>query len=232
MCFCDVHIAYVIHEHSILGFPEDWLSNTFTSLSHCMAVVAVASGFIGQFAATSGPLGPVAFCSTSFIVCALFLMVAWNKDSNGPKFMLSNFSYNISQTISAARSSRQMVLVLSIASLCEAAITVFTFYWAPWLSMIAREEQHSVPHEIIFASYISASMLGNYLFQLFSSKVGSDNALQGILFGSAVAFFLGSVFQTPLMSYGVSLFVQLCVGGYWPSIGLLRGRFVILFFVS
>jgi hypothetical protein len=221
MIVCVIFVAaYVIHEHTILGFPEDWLSNTFTLLSHCMAVIAVVSGALGQSAASSGPLGPVA-------LCAVFLMLSWNQDSNGPKFMLSNFSYNLSQTISAARSSRQMVLVILISSLCEAAITVFTFYWAPWLTMIAREESHSIPYEIIFSSYIAASMLGNYLYQLFSTKVGTENALQAILFGSAAAFFLGSVFQTPMMSFGVSLFVQLCVGGYWPSIGLLRGRSIV-----
>jgi hypothetical protein len=219
--------AYVIHEHTILGFPEDWLSNTFTLLSHCMAVIAVVAGAAGQSAASSGPLGPVAFCSCAFILCALFLLLSWSKDSNAPKFMLSNFSFNLSQTLSAAKSSRQMVLVLMIASLCEAAITVFTYYWAPWLTMIAREESHSIPYEIIFSAYISSSMLGNYLYQLFSTTVGAENALQAILFGSAAAFFLGSVFQTPMMSFGVSLFVQLCVGGYWPSIGLLRGRSVV-----
>lgn len=219
--------AYVIHEHAILGFPEDWLSHTFTLLSHCMAVIAVLSGFVGQSAASSGPLGPVALCSCVFILCALYLLLAWTKDTNGPKFMLSNFSYNVSQTLSSLRSSRQLVLVLLISSLCEAAITVFTYYWAPWLTQMAREESHRVPYEIIFSAYISSSMLGNYIYQLFSTAVGPDNALQAILFCSAAAFFLGSVFQTPMMAFGVSLIVQLCVGGYWPSIGLLRGRSIV-----
>jgi hypothetical protein len=84
-----------------------------------------------------------------------------------------------------------------------------------------------VPYEIIFSTYISASMLGNYIYQLIVSQWGNDMVFQMILVGSSGAFFLGSVFQTPSMVFVISMFVQAFVGGYWPSIGFLRGRYVM-----
>jgi energy-converting hydrogenase Eha subunit A len=54
-----------------------------------------------------------------------------------------------------------------------------------------------------------------------------DVIFQGILFASSAAFFLGAVFQTPTMAFGISVIVQMCVGGYWPSVGYLRGRYVV-----
>jgi hypothetical protein len=56
---------------------------------------------------------------------------------------------------------------------------------------------------------------------------GVDVIFQGILFASSAAFFLGAVFQTPTMAFGISVIVQMCVGGYWPSVGYLRGRYVV-----
>ena len=97
------------------------------------------------------------------------------------------------------------------------------------------EESHTVPYPIVFATYIAASMLGNYLYQMSSEKGGTgsvgaanvDGIFQAILFASSTAFFLGAVFQTPSMAFGISIIVQMCVGGYWPSVGYLRGRYVL-----
>ena len=45
-----------------------------------------------------------------------------------------------------------------------------SYYWAPWMAslLIAEGEEHKLPYEIVFSSFIVASMLGNYLFQMFS----------------------------------------------------------------
>ena len=56
--------SYVIHEHTSLGFPDDWLTQTFTFLTHAMAVVAVVSGTFGQMvSAMAGPLGCAGLCA-------------------------------------------------------------------------------------------------------------------------------------------------------------------------
>lgn len=147
--------------------------------------------------------------------------------------MLSAFIFNVNQTIQATKANKQMGMLMAISALCESTITIFTFYWAPWITSMVIEESHSVPYPLVFATYIATSMLGNYLYQMVSAQrqavhgAGADGTFQEILFCSTAAFFLGAVFQTPTMAFGVSIIVQLCVGGYWPSVGYLRGRYVV-----
>lgn len=218
--------SYLIHQHATLGFPDDWLQQTFSFRTHSMAFIAAASGIIGQTAVFSGPTACIGLCSFLFGVVALHIYLAWDKDMNGPRFMLSGFTFNMSQISQAAKSNKQVVILLLISSLCEAGVTIFTFYWAPWMTSMAAEETHSVPYEIVFATFTTAAMVGNYLHQLYALQPGTDPALamQGILSASAAAFFLGSVFQTPMMAFFISVIIQLCIGGYWQAIGHLRSR--------
>jgi hypothetical protein len=36
--------SYLVHDHASQGFPDDWLLNTFSKLTHGMTFVAIASG--------------------------------------------------------------------------------------------------------------------------------------------------------------------------------------------
>lgn len=36
--------AYLVHEHTTQGFPDDWLLNTFSKLAHAMTIVAIVAG--------------------------------------------------------------------------------------------------------------------------------------------------------------------------------------------
>eukprot|EP01038_Epipyxis_sp_PR26KG_P007409 gene7409-10100_t len=221
--------AYAIHEHSSLGFPDDWLTQTFSFLTHSMALMAALSGIVGQIVAGFGPLGCAGFCCVIFGITGLYLIFMWEKDMNTPRFMLSNFLFNMSQTMQAVKSNKQMLLLFIISSLCETSITVFTFYWAPWINAIVTEGegQQKIPYEILFSSFIVGSMLGNYLYQMYASQIGIENCFQAILFGSSVSYFLGAIFQTSYMAFGISVMVQICMGGYWPSIGYFRAKIIL-----
>jgi len=121
--------AYLVHEHTTLGFPDDWLSQTFGMLTHSMALVAALSGAVGQTIGTAGKLACPGLCCLLFLAVTGYVAVVWAKDMNGPRFMLSGFIFNVTQTIKTARASKQMILLMIIASFCEASITIFTFYW-------------------------------------------------------------------------------------------------------
>lgn len=219
--------AYVIHEHTILGFPDDWLTQTFTILTHAMALVAAIAGPAGQTASSSSTYGCVGLCFSLFALVAVYITLAWSKDSGANRFMLSGFLFNVNSTVQSARASKQVLYTLGISTLSESSITIFTFFWAPWLaSMVPEKDRETLPYEIIFSCYVCASMLGNYMYQLQSASSGSDAAFQTILIATCGAFFAGGVFQTSVMAFAISIFIQLCIGGYWPSIGYLRGRCV------
>jgi hypothetical protein len=218
---------YAIHEHATQGFPDDWLTYTFSLLAHVMALVAAVSGAVGQTAASSGSLGCVSLACAVFIISALYMAFVWSKDMASPRFMLSGFLFNLNQTYQVAKSSKHMQLILIISTLAESAIIIFTFYWAPWITSMVVEEDHVVPYEIVFSALVSASMLGNYLHQVYSSSMPGESTFQGVLVATSACFFLGAIFQTPLFAFAISVAVQVCIGGYWPCISSLRGRVVV-----
>lgn len=177
-------------------------------------------------------MGCPALCCAVFALACAYMAVTWEKDLNSPRFMLSAFVSNMNNTLTTVRSNRQTLLYITVSALCETSILIFTFYWAPWMSLIAAEKDQHLPYEIIFSSFVLASMLGNYLYQMLSK--GSDAVLgapestfQGILVVSAGAYLLGSIFQTAQFALLVSVVVQLCVGVYWPCIGYFRGRILL-----
>lgn len=225
--------SYAVHEHTNRGFPDDWLTQTFTLLTHAVALVAAVSGTIGQSAASTGVLGVIGLCFTVFVASALHIFVTWSKDVNTPKFSISGFLFNSQQTLNAAINSRPMLLLLGISALFESSVMIFTFYWAPWITSLVVDsasdfDTQVLPYEIIFSSYVVISIVGNYGYQLFGAQTQSfDILVQGILFGSSACFFLGAIFQTSSFAFFISLVIQCCVGGYWPCIGALRGRLIV-----
>lgn len=220
--------AYAIHEHSARGFPDDWMAQTFSLLTHAMALMAALSGVVGEGASHFGPMGCVALCCGLFGLVAVYILIVWEKDQNTSKFMLQGFSTNFNNTLIAMKSNRQFVLLVLVATFCETSITIFTFYWAPWLSSLTLDAVESLPYEIIFSTFIVASMLGNYVFQMTHEQFGSiENAFQALLICSSICYFLGAIFQTGLMVFVISIMVQFCMGGYWPSIGYMRGKIIM-----
>lgn len=223
--------SYGIHQHSSHGFPDDWLSHTFTLLTHCMALVAALSGIVGQISASLGSMGCVAVCCLIFTGISIFLSLAWEKDVNTPRFMLSGFLFNVNHALSTVQSNKHLLFLLIVSSLCETSITIFTFYWAPWFTSMTTEksEATAVPYEILFSTFVCCCMLGNYIYTMFLASQqfgGIDSILQYVLIGSSVAYFLGAILQTPFFAYFVSLAVQTCIGVYWPCIGFFRGKII------
>jgi len=221
---------YAIHEHATQGFPDDWLTFTFSVLAHVMALVSALSGTVGQTAASSGDLGCISLACAVFVFSAIYMTFVWGKDMASPRYMLSGFLFNLNQTFQAAKSSKHLQMVLLISTLCESAIVIFTFYWAPWITSMVSEEGQTVPYEIVYSALVAASMLGNYLHQIYSSGSGigsAENTFQAVLVGTSACFFLGAIFQTPTFAFFISVAAQLCIGGYWPCIGALRGRVVV-----
>ena len=151
--------------------------------------------------------------------------------------MWGGFLFNVKQAIETAKSKKKMQYILGIAIAFESAITIFTFYWAPWLastvsnSVFSMEEEvedpAAVPFETIYATMVAATLLGNYLFGLYAAAVGPELTFQIVLLGSSAVFLVSCTFFSPMFVVVASVVLQLLVGGYWPSIGSLRGRYIV-----
>jgi hypothetical protein len=195
-------------------------------------MVAVA-GVLGQIASSTGHMGCPTLCCALFAAATVYMTVAWEKDLNSPRFMLSGFLSNMNNTLTTVRTNKQVLVFTAVTALCESSILSFSFYWAPWMDTIAREAsfQQHLPYEVLFSSIILAYMLGNCLFQMFARGSGAvstpEAALQGLLVVFNGAYLLGAVFQRAGFALLCAVVVQLSVGGYWPCVGYYRGRLLM-----
>ena len=84
------------------------------------------------------------------------------------------------------------------------------------MSLIESEKDQHIPFEIFFSSFVLASMLGNYIFQMYAKNnalFGSiEGTFQAVLVVSSGAYLLGAIFQTSIFALLVSIVVQFCVG--------------------
>jgi hypothetical protein len=219
--------AYVVHEHGSLGFPDEWLSQTFTLLTHFMALLACAVGVVGQTTASFGGVHAALFlCIALFTAAAVHVSLSWTKDISSPKFMFTTFVGNLAQTLGAARRSTALGHFILISGFAETAFTIFAYHWAQLVASLIREEGLGVPYALVFSAYVCTSMVGAYLHSLFAVKLGTEIFFQGVLSGLVASFSLASMVQTPMVVFLASLLVYGFVGAYWPCIGTLRARAV------
>lgn len=64
--------AFMIHEHSTKGFPDDWLLNTFGKLSHSMSIAALFSGMFLLLVTEFDP-----FARSYWTKCQCSLWTSW-----------------------------------------------------------------------------------------------------------------------------------------------------------
>lgn len=222
--------SYAHQQHTSLGFPDEWFSQTLQLITHSMSASTAVSGAIGQFALSiGGDLGCATTCLILFSSVGFYIYFNWSRDtSSTTRFVWTGFVYNLTQTLQAARGSRPIVLLLLLSSLCEGSIMVLSFYWAPWMFQLQEKTNSTVaiPFPIMYASFIAASLVGNYLHTLYASQIGLDTTAQVVFIGSMFIFIAATVVQSSSFAFVSCLCLHFLMGGYWPTIGQLRGRLI------
>ena len=219
--------SYCTHEHTTRGFPDDWLTQTFALLAHCVAGAAVIAGFVGQTAASIGPTGPASLAIVIFISAGAYIATSWSKDASNQNCVMSSLFFNMNNTVSALKNNKPLFLLLAISSLFESSIVIFIYYWAPMLSNLVSVTSGTIPYELIYSSYVMMQMLGNYMYQLYSSSLGEEVSLCYTLIATTVGFTMGGMLQTYTMAFFIGLLINFSIGVYWPAIGFLRGKIIV-----
>ena len=221
---------YVGHQHETMGFPEDWLSYTYSVMTHSMGLIAGLAGIMGHTASSTGALGSTGMCCMIFAITAAYIVIVWEKDLSTSRFMWTTFVYNTRQVVDLTKNKTTVLYVLGIGATFESAVTIFTFYWAPWLTnmVIVRDQLDNrlIPYELIYSSIVVATLLGNYLNGMYGPSFGTEISFQAVLVASSLLFFLSATMYSVLFSFVVALLIQMGMGGYWPTIGELRARYV------
>lgn len=95
------------------------------------------------------------------------------------------------------------------------------------LSNLVSVTSGTIPYELIYSSYVMMQMLGNYMYQLYSSSLGEEVSLCYTLIATTVGFTMGGMLQTYTMAFFIGLLINFSIGVYWPAIGFLRGKIIV-----
>uniref|UniRef100_A0A6A7FX43 Molybdate-anion transporter n=1 Tax=Hirondellea gigas TaxID=1518452 RepID=A0A6A7FX43_9CRUS len=228
--------SWMIHEHHSKSFPNEWLSETFATATTLNGFVAIFAGVLGGLLVDN--FGLVAPFDASW----MFLFMG-----GGAILMLWGENYGDQQapilaTLKEAGNRMfhdpRILLIGCIQSLFESAMYIFVFKWTPALG--------DVPHGWVFASFMTAVMLGSTIF---SYLVRTGHKIERFLIGvfvMASVSLLVPVFVSPTklepgveddaitslntkvtwLRFASFLVFEACVGVFWPSICTMRGSYV------
>ena len=248
--------AWVVGEHHRQNFDDSLLGDLFSrSTFWGNGVAAIVSGLVASFLVEFLSLGKVAPFDAAAVVLSLgFFLISSTWTEN---YGQSDSSVPITQMFASAwnaiTSSTQVAALGVCQAVFEGAMYVFIFLWTPAIETPTDGNFVAayVPHGLIFACFMAASMLGSGLSTHLMRQNDPSKYMMYVFLGAAVCLcaptltlVLGWTYPTlgrPGTGFlvdlgGVSLagqlnllaFVcyELLVGIFWPSMMKLRAKHV------
>jgi hypothetical protein len=138
--------------------------------------------------------------------------------------------------------SDMRIVVLGLISCCfEGTMYLFIFFWSPALKS-ALEVSHpsesqagtirkDLPFGIIFATFMSAMMLGSLGFSVVTSKiknsgVDSVSMLATAIVGSSISLLVTVFAKSEVITLWCFCVFEMCVGVYYPGMGYQKGQLI------
>merc|ERR1719219_1749974 len=184
-------------------------------------MVAVSAGVITGYAASYR--GPVAAFDCSMIMLTIgTLIVAFTWQENYGQVNL-NVGQTLSHSLAAMRNDPKIIVLGMIQSLFEGAMYLFVFMWTPAIDDIAPRE---INHGWMFANFMLSCMIGTELFSRASKLISVEKVMIIVLGGASATMFLSAQFASYHLRFGMFCLFELCVGAYWPAIGMQRSKYI------
>lgn len=246
--------AWLVGEHQKQKHEGKWLGQTFGWAYSGDAIVAIAAGQIASFSADkSGPVGPFLTSIIFLISGALLALGLWNeniapKSENKPEKEIVKGGM-IGEALSEMMKDKRILLVGGIQALFEAAMYIFVLQWPPLVKDLILKASWAtgnvaIPYGKIFSCFMGCCLFGASVFNYLQSKfVAIETSTAVMLFFATLSMGLATTLSagaTSVLGFnlGVSgmgalglliggLFLfEACVGIYFPSIGLLRSKYL------
>jgi MFS family permease len=236
--------SWMTTEHRRQGFPEEWLSKTYSLCSIINGSTAVAAGLVAQFLEDAfGHIGPF-HGAVGLTTLALFLILGWEENYGEEAAGEHNKSSLVHQFIEGWRhtiSDSRIWRIGLTQALSEGGMYTFVFIWVP--TLLSLDPPGGVPTGCVFSSLMMAITMGGLVYpsvnglirsRLASKENASEVCASIVYFLAALsmgvpAFCLSSWFshdhctESVLISF---LVVEFCVGLFMPVAGTLRSKYV------
>jgi MFS transporter, MFS domain-containing protein family, molybdate-anion transporter len=165
--------------------------------------------------------------------------VAQSSSNNNNNSNDNNKKPSIREAVDVVRSDPKIMLVGAVQSLFEAAMYIFVLQWPPAIAKAvvkAFGDGSATPYGTVFSCFMACCLLGSTLFgQLAKMGVATEVSTSVMLSAATVAMTAAtftvsassSVISMSLAGLTAAFFTfEACVGMYFPSIGLLRSKYV------
>lgn len=233
--------SWMTTEHRKKGFPEKWLSTTYSHTSIGNGTMAILAGIVSQVLEDRlGHIGPFqgAIVLTAL---ALVLVLPWEENYGEKDIDEDNSLYKqFIEGWKATLAKSQIWRVGMTQALSEGAMYTFVFMWVP--TLLSMKPPGGLPTGCVFASMMMAITIGGMMFppiQSFISFYISPKGKASELCATLVyltAFASMSipayVFSKENVPGGFSLVIvafmmtECCVGLFMPVAGTLRSKYV------
>ena len=236
--------SWMTTEHRKRGFPEEWLSRTYSQCSVGNGAMAIMAGIVAQVLEDFlGHIGPFQG-AVALTAMALVLVLGWEENygevhagDHESSSLLQNFTEGWKKTISDSRIWR----IGLTQALSEGAMYTFVFMWVP--TLLSLNPPGGVPTGCVFSALMMAITIGGILFPVLQGFINhlirKDSASE--LCASVVYFMASLSMAIPVacvstvaspaphcqeLILGSFLVVEFCVGLFMPVAGTLRSKYV------
>lgn len=237
--------SWMTTEHRRQGFPEEWLSRTYSMCSIINGTTAILAGIVAQLLEDAfGHIGPF-HGAVGLTSLALLLILGWEENYGEESVGEHNNSSLVHQFMEGWRhtiSDSRIWRIGLTQALSEGAMYTFVFMWVP--TLLSLEPPGGVPTGCVFSSLMMSITMGGlcypalqgFIRSYLSSKETSAELCASFVYFLAAAsmgipvlclssYFSGTEQCTDLVLVSF-LVVEFCVGLFMPVAGTLRSKYV------
>lgn len=233
--------SWMTTEHRKRGFPEEWMSKTYSDMSIGNGTTAILAGIVAQVLEDNlGHIGPFQG-AIALTVLALVLVLPWEenygeKDSDDDNSLYHQFKEGWGATLSNSHIWR----IGMTQALSEGGMYTFVFMWVP--TLLSMNPPGGLPTGCVFAAMMMAITIGGMVFpplQSFMAKFAptgkaSELCATFVYLVAAASTAVPAVVlsQTDSIAGGLSLVIaafmvtEATVGLFMPVAGTLRSKYV------
>lgn len=232
--------SWMATEHRKRGFPEEWMSRTYSACSIGNGATAILAGVFAQVLEDAfGHIGPFQG-AIALTALALVLILRWEENyGEGDEEDVSLYRQFIHGWKIVAGDSKILRIGL-IQALSEGGMYTFVFMWVP--TLLSMNPPGGVPTGCVFSALMMAITIGGIVFQplehFFGTKITTKAkaAESSAVFAYIMASLSMAVpaiclccvemsicFDRILISFIV---IEFCVGLSSPIAGMLRSKYV------
>lgn len=224
--------SWMVSEHRALGFPEEWLADTFSWASFGNGISAIVAGILAQVCADArGEIGPFQ-AAIFFTVLALLPVLTWRENYgtvagtfSGGELAAGESKMSASLGMAGVRAifgDRKIMLVGLVTSLFEGSMYSFVFMWVP--SMLNVLQGSPLPTGLVFSCFMCCISLGGLVFASLNSCIGVEYGTLLVFVTGALALVIPVVLDGLAAVFTSFLIFEICVGVFFPCAGYLRSK--------